>query len=414
MLNIKLNKRHIIYGLFLFAFSSLMSCKSDIENESTKSNNQINHAELLKRGAQIQLGKEWDEVQNNYAKFINEINKDNNNNQARIQLAQLFIKEARVTGEHGHYYPAALAVIKDALENEALTDDLKFIALTTKAGVQLSLHDFREALQTGNAAALLNPNNAQIHGVLVDANVELGNYKKAVALADRMMAIKPDIRSYSRASYLREIHGDVSGAKDAMMMAVKAGFPGTEETAWAMLTLGDMHKNYGSLDTAEIIYKSILEMRPDYPFAVGGLGEVYLLENDYVKAEATLNDAIDIIPEVGFYISMAHLYKKQNRKDELNAIVDEIMVMLKEDTDSGHNMNLEYADLYLELLEDPEKAFEYSSLEYEKRPKNIDVNLMMAKVSLAKGNNDNAKRFLAVAESTNSMNPSIKEVKIKL
>lgn len=383
-----------------------VSCNSDLASP-TKSLAKGTNAKLLQRGDQIQLGKEWDEVQNNYSKFTYDIAKNENNNTARIQLAQLYIKEARVTGEHGHYYPAALSVLEDALKNSELTNDLKFLALTTKAGVQLSLHDFKDALTTGNKAAMLNPSNAQVHGVLVDANVEMGNYEKAVALSDRMMMIKPDIRSYSRVSYLREIHGDIEGAKEAMMMAVKAGYPGTEETAWAMLTLGDIYKNYGSLDSAKLIYESILEMRPDYPFAVGGLGEVYLEKNDLKNAELKLNEAIHIIPEVGFYINLAHVYNKQNREEALSSIIDEILVMLKEDSDSGHNMNLEYADLYLHLLDNPKKAYEYANLEYLKRPKNIDVNLMMAEVSLALNRNANIDHYVQIASITNSANPRI-------
>jgi len=386
-----------------------MSCKNT--NRSEVDNTQFEAAELLQRGTQIQLGKEWDKVQNNYSKFTKILSDDPNNNKIKIQLAQLYIKEARVTGEHGHYYPGALAVIDNALNNETITDDLRFLALTTKAGVELSLHDFKKALKTGNKAALLNPNNAQIHGVLVDANVELGNYNKAVALSDRMMTIKPDIRSYSRASYLREIHGDIEGSKAAMMMAVKAGLPGTEETAWAMLTMGDIYKEYGVLDTAELIYNSILEMRPNYPFAIGGLAEISMLKNDLGLAESKLNEAINIIPEVGFYINLAHIYKIQNRHDELNSTVEEILIMLKDDTDSGHNMNLEYADLYLELLNDPVQAMEFANMEYMKRPKNIDVNLMMAKINVKLGNNNEVADYITKADVTNSKNPKLLALK---
>jgi hypothetical protein len=54
---------------------------------------------------------------------------------------------------------------------------------------------------------------------LVDGNVEMGNYATAIEEADKMISIRPDIRSYSRASYLREIHGDYPGAIDAMKLA---------------------------------------------------------------------------------------------------------------------------------------------------------------------------------------------------
>ncbi len=45
-------------------------------------------------------------------------------------------------------------------------------------------------------------------------------------MLNRMVSIRPDIRSYSRISYLREIHGDIPGAIEAMELAVEAGAPG--------------------------------------------------------------------------------------------------------------------------------------------------------------------------------------------
>ncbi len=398
-------KTYRTIALVAITLSLLTACN----NSETKIAS-IETAELIQRGEAIQLGKEWDEVQNSYSKFTKAISANSHDNQSKIQLAQLYIKEARVTGEHGHYYPGALAILENALADTKLTDDLKFLALTTKAGVELSLHEFTAALKTGNAAALLNPNNAQIHGVLVDANVELGNYDKAVKLSDKMISIKPDIRSYSRVSYLREIYGDVEGSIEAMTLAVKSGYPGYEETAWAMLTLGDIYKEYGQLDNAMQVYNEILGMRPDYPFAVGAIGDVQILQGKEKEGEATLKEAMAIIPEVGFYISLAELYKKQGRTDEMTVLIDEIMVMLKEDTDSGHNMNLEYASLYLDVLEDIEKAEKYANLEYNKRPLNIDVNKMMAKVAVQKKEDLVAQKYLAVATSTNSKNPDLLKI----
>ena len=369
--------------------------------------NEISVPELLQRSDAIQLGKEWDYVQNTYSTLSKNVERKINAVESRVQLSQLFIKEARVTGEHGHYYPAALQMIDEVLNDEALTEDMKFIALMTKAGVQLSLHEFSDALQIGNQAALMNPSNAQIHGVLIDANVELGNYEKAVALSDRMISLKPDIRSYSRVSYLREIHGDVEGSMEAMKMAVESGYPGYEETAWAALTLGDLLTEYGRWNEAEKVYKDILQMRENYPFAVGALANIYHKKGELEKSERTYLQAMEIIPEVGFYIGLAELYKEIGREDEMDGLVKEILVMLEDDVDSGHNMNLEYAHVYLDILEDFEKAEEYVSKEYAKRPENIDVNLMMAKVSKAKEDESRLKDYLIKASVTNSQNPEL-------
>jgi len=366
--------------------------------------------ELLNRSEKIQNGKEWDGVQNSYMKNTQAFTKNNQDFKAGLTLAQIFIQEARVTGEHGHYYPAALSILDQILKNSEIDVNSNFQALVIKAGVQLSLHEFEDALKTGMSALQINERNAQVYGVLVDANVELGNYRKAVEYADKMISIKPDVRSYSRISYLREIHGDVEGAIEAMMMGVKSGYPGTESTAWAMLTLGELYQKYDMPEKAKAVYDEILVTRDNYPFAVGALGDLLYNQNDLSAAEIKIQEAMDIIPEVGFYIQMAQIFKDQNREEEFDKISKEILVMLKEDTDSGHNMNLEYANLYLNLLDDHDKALEYAKLENSKRPENIDTNLLLAEIYTARGNKTMALNHLTKAEVTKIKYPRLQSL----
>lgn len=362
---------------------------------------------LLDRNERIWMGKEWDNVQNNYGTFAKKMRDGKGAEDAQLNMAQLFTMEARVTGEHGHYYPAALELIEDLLKKDIKDKDIKFRALSTKAGIQLSQHDFKEALETGQKAVVMNPYNAQIYGVLTDAYVELGDYKKAVEMADKMVEVRPDLRSYSRVSYLREIHGMPQDAIEAMDMAVKAGYPGYEETAWTRLQLGQLHEKYGDDKAAEMHYKIILRERPDYPFAVAALGELEMKRGNLEAAEKHLKDACAIIPEVGYYESLAHLYKKMGKKEEVDKLTKEIMVMLQDDIDSGHNMNMEYAAIYSDLVDDQEKALEYLQKEYELRPNNIDVNLELAQVYTKMGEKDKAAKYLEVAQKTNSKNPDL-------
>ena len=380
-----------------------MSCK----NDKAQVQSEIAVPKLISRSEKIQLGKEWDLVQNTYMDKKQTIEKNPKDHKASLELAQLYIKEARVTGEHGHYYPAALQMVDTVLKDKEINPDLKFIALLTKAGVQLSLHEFIDAKTTGEAALQLNNRNAQIYGVLVDANVELGHYDKAIALGDKMASLRPDIRSYSRIAYLREIHGDIDGAKAALKLAVESGYPGNEETAWAMLTLGELYSNYGDDVSAKKVYSQIIEMRKDYPFAVAALAELELNEGNMDQAEKGFEEAITIIPEVGFYTSLAKIYKKQGRQQELDKIMKEVFLMLEDDVVSGHNMNLEYADIYLNLLESPKDALTYLEKEYDKRPLNIDVNRMLAQVYLSMDSIEETRNYAQAASITNSQHPDL-------
>ena len=392
---------HQLPILFFFLFLASISCSK----KSSTSEPLI--PELITRSESIQYGKEWDETMNNYQKYKIAIEKDINDNESILRLAALFIKEARVTGEHGHYYPAALKMTDLILSNKAVDQQFKFLALSTKAGVQLSLHDFSSALETGKVALAINNRSAQIYGVLVDANVELGNYTEAVALADIMIQIKPDLRSYARISYLREIHGQIDASIEAMKMAVASGVPGHDDTAWAMHTLGGLYERYGKVEEAKNINLEILAMRPNYPFAVGSLGELAFQAGNLDEAMKYTNEAIGIIPEVGFYTQKAKILQKLGKTSEFDDIMKEVWVMLQDDEKSGHNMNLEYASIYLEILNQSDKALTYAQAEYEKRPSNIDVNRIIAKIYKAKGDEVNAAKYKTAASVTNSKHPEL-------
>jgi len=271
----------------------------------------------------------------------------------------------------------------------------------------LSQHEFSEALEIAKTAVAINPHNAQIYGALVDAYVELGDYKKAVAMADKMVNIRPDLRSYSRVSYLRQIHGDINGAIEAMKLAVDAGYPGEEQTAWTRLTLGELYEKNEDFESAKIQYQTILQERANYPFAIAALAEIHRQKGEDKKAESLLNRAIDIIPEVGFYEQMAAIYKSQNRTEEFEKIKEEIFLMLEDDVQSGHNMNLEYANLYIDLIGDYNKALTYAEEEYHKRPDNIDVNKMLAMIYYKTNHAEKAKLHTEKAFRTGAIFPEL-------
>ena len=244
-----------IYSFILFlAFctsAGVYSCSSSDgqpdKNQQTDSSESLVIAELLDRPDGLLVGQEWPQVRESY-QLLSFESREAQKHQSRISLAQLFMNEARITGEHGHYYPASIQLLEYNLNQEGLTEDERFQSLATLASVQLSQHNFEQALETAKAAQQLNPYNAQVYGALVDAHLELGQYEQAVSMADRMVSIRPDLRSYARISYLREVHGDMVGAIEAMRMATQAGYPGQEQTAWARLKLAELYRQNSQPD----------------------------------------------------------------------------------------------------------------------------------------------------------------------
>ena len=365
---------------------------------------------LLDRQGPISTTSEWRNTKKAIESLQAQIRQNPSNFKAKLLLALAYMQEARITGEHPYYYPAALELLEEVIDDSPKEDPLKYEATVAKASVMLSLHHFKEALELGNEIIKNNAQHADIYGVLCDANVELGHYDKAIEAADKMVSIKPDLRSYSRISYLREIHGDSEGAIEAMKLAVSAGFPGLEQTAWTRVNLGKLYERKGDMANAELQYKIALDETPHYAFAVAGLARLEANVKNYGKAIELYKKAGDIIPEFSFTEELAEVYAQMGRKDLAKAEATKVIEMLQEDEDAGHYVDLEMANLYSKLLFDYEKALEYANKEYQKRPDNIDVNKSLAYIYFKKNDFEKAEQYLKVATKTKKQDPELLEL----
>lgn len=361
---------------------------------------------LLDRKGPISTTTEWINTKAAIRTLQDDIRKNSNASNKKLMLALAYMQEARITGEHPHYYPLAHDLLDEVISSRP-EENVLFEALVAKAVVQLSLHQFRKALNTANLALALDTTTASLYGVFCDAYVELGDYPKAILAADRMTSIRPDIRSYSRISYLREIHGDIEGAIEAMKEAVLSGLPGLEQTAWARITLGELYEKIGDLDHAQMQYKMALAERPQYPFAIGGLGRLEAKRKNYPKAIELLQQASSIIPEFSFEQELALLFKETGETNKAKTITEDLLEGMKEDQQAGHVVNLELANIHIDLTENIDDAYSFARKEYEERPANIEVCKTMAKILYWKNDLKEAQRLIERASRTRKQDAEI-------
>ncbi|PBQ30430.1 transposase [Sphingobacteriaceae bacterium] len=358
------------------------------------------------RSGTIALSGEWLNSKKAMEGLLAAIEQNPKDYKSMLALSQAYIQEGRETGDHGYYDKAAL----DLLDKILKAEPQNFDALCCKATVLLSQHHFTEGLEVAQAALPLNPNSAFIYGILCDANLELGNYTNAVTMADKMISIRPDIRSYSRVSYLREIYGDIPGSISVMKMAVAAGYPGLEQTEWTRCILAHLYESKGSLDSAQMQYEIALAERPDYAFAIAGLGRIAKAKGNYKEAIANYEKAKSMIVEYSFSDELTDLYRLNNEKDKADKNAKEVIEMLgpnanvEGESGHGHYADKELAYAYLKTGE-MDKALEHAKIEYERRPANIDVAETLAWVNYKKGNFAEANKLIQVALKTNSKNP---------
>jgi tetratricopeptide (TPR) repeat protein len=219
--------------------------------------------------------------------------------QSYAVLGAAYMQKVRDTGDPS-FYAKAQSVLDEALKR----DPQNVEALIGAGTLANARHQFREALQLGEQAKAINPTVPRIYGLIADAQTELGLYDDAVQTLQTMIDMRPDLSSYSRISYARELHGDIDGAVEAMQAAVTAGGPATENSAWVRVQLANLYFTQGDLAQAEQEYQRTLTLLPDYVYAQAGLGRVRAAQGKLDEAIGLYQSAIARMPLPEFVIAL--------------------------------------------------------------------------------------------------------------
>jgi tetratricopeptide (TPR) repeat protein len=224
--------------------------------------------------------------------------------QSYSQLGLAYLQKVRETSDPAYYQKAEMA-LNQALKHAP--DD--YTAIGAQGALALASHQFLSALDWGQRARQINPSRAYAYGIIADAQVELGRYAESVQTLQAMIDLRPDMSSYSRISYARELHGDTSGALEMMQQAVDSGVPNAENTAWSRTQLAGLYFNMGNLSQAESEYQRTLQDRPGYIYALAGLGRVRAAQGRTGEAIDLLKQATSAVPLPDFVISLGDLYQ---------------------------------------------------------------------------------------------------------
>ena len=362
---------------------------------------------LLPRIGTTANNAEWIAAKKNTDNLIAKLRKNPADNKSAIALANAYIIESRISGNISYYDKAAMKIVEGVLEN----DPENIEGLMLKSLLQLSEHHFSDGLATAQQAVSINPNNSFVYGLLVDANVEMGYYDSAVAAADKMITARPDLRSYSRIAYLREINGDYTGASEAMQRAVNSGTPSQEATEWCRVQLGKLYESMGEKDKATYQYQLSLAARPDYANALAGLGRIAADDNKSDSAIYFFEKAAALSGDLGIKGSLATAYYAAGKKDKAKSLNESVINEMNKnatasaaDPTIGHYSDKELAYAYLQA-NDNDKALEHALAEYNRRPKNIDVNETMAWVYYKRKEFDKAVPYMNAAMVTKNRSP---------
>lgn len=279
-------------------------------------------------------------------------------------LAMAYARRARETSDVSYYAKA-----EETLQRSFKIDPNDFETLKVKTWLLLGRHEFAKALE---AATVLNkrvPDDITVYGYLADANAELGNYEQAVKAAQWMLNIRPgNIAGLTRAAYLRELHGDFSGAMELMQMAYDATpFQEAEDRAWLLTQIAHLQLLSGNTKEAEVYASGALGLFPDYHYALGTLAQVRIAQNRLEDAVALLKKRYTGAPHAENQFALAEALERAGRKDEAARAFTEFEQKALLESGITDNANHELIAYYVDYAHQPAKALELARQELVRR-----------------------------------------------
>ncbi|GAC1393969.1 MAG: hypothetical protein NVSMB47_02220 [Polyangiales bacterium] len=205
-----------------------------------------------------------------------------------IILGELWVRKAREAADPGFYLNA------QACADVALSiEPSNRLALDLRAMVLLNDHKFEEARKLSQSILADHPDDPTALGNLSDALLELGRFEEAATAVQTMIDLKPNLPSYSRASYIRWLQGDQAAAILIVRQAMDSGRDShdPEPLAWVTVQAAMLFWHVGDYPGADAGFDRALALFKDYPPALVGKARVALTRNDGKQAADLLTRA---------------------------------------------------------------------------------------------------------------------------
>jgi tetratricopeptide (TPR) repeat protein len=283
------------------------------------------------------------------------------------QLALVATTYGIESGDLSGFQRASAAVARaEALDPDAFETHL------AHASLALTLHRFTEAAEHAQAAVDRNPYSADALAMLVDAQVELGHYDDAASSLQQMLDLDPGLPALTRTSYLRELHGDLPGALQAMQLAQTASAPSGYRTAVVATLAGGLHLRLGQLPAATAAYERAEAAAPGFEPALLGSVHLQAASGDLDGAIRRLADIDD--PGVAAATLLGNLLRLQGREAEARSADQLVRASFADEEQVGHVTDLDLAAFEVDRTDLPQRAIDLARIAHRIRPDNVSAN----------------------------------------
>jgi tetratricopeptide (TPR) repeat protein len=195
--------------------------------------------------------------------------------QAYNDLAFAYCRWGRDSGDTKLYQNA-----QDALDQSTVLAPGNYDAQKLQAAVLLGKRDLKAAEKLASEVNKHVPDDIAGWALLVDVNVELGNYAEAERAAQWILDLRPGSSlGFLKAAGLREHFGDPEGASEFYEEALKrTSQVDLDQRAWLLTQDARQQLTMAKPQRAEELLRQALQLFPDSRLAQAGLAEVRTFE----------------------------------------------------------------------------------------------------------------------------------------
>jgi len=279
------------------------------------------------------------------------------------RLGDAYMQKARETMDLSYYGRA------EASYREALTLNPNYAnALVGVAWVLSGRHEFEQSIEWAAKALKIEPNRADAYGLLGDAATEMGDYDSAFEHYQKMLDLKPDIASYSRAAHLLFVTGGFRKATLLMSKAIGSGGAYPENRAWCIAQLALLDFAQGAYVPAEQLLSQALKETPSNYHLLAAMGKVKAAQKDFPAAVEYYKGAQAIVPQHEVVVALGDLYTLAGRTEDANRQYALVDVLRKLNKANGVIGDLQMAQFLADHDRDLEGALRLAEAEYKTRP----------------------------------------------
>lgn len=278
--------------------------------------------------------------QQRVAKLVDRVEKAPDDWESLAGLGAAYVAQGAVTG-NPTLYPRAEESIERSLKVKA---EGNLPATVAQSSLAAARHKFVRALTWAKRAVALAPNDLNANAVLGDALLELGRYDEAFAAFQRMIDLRPDLPSYSRVSYARELQGDSDGAITAMT-AAESSAGSQSDAAFAAFQLGELEWNRGDAKAAVPHYRRALAHDAGSVRSQAALARASYFAGDEDAAIDEYRSVVERLPLPQYVADLADIYTVTDQPDLAKDQLELLDAQLRIFKDAGVSVDADIATI---------------------------------------------------------------------